>query len=418
MKLSNIWRQAYVSITAKKARFLLTVLGVSIGIAVVIAIMSAGEGLDYTLKKQFDSYNPNTIWTEVKIPDTAHTSSENASGQATGITITTMDDKDREDILSIKNISAAYGYITGQEVVSYNGLNKTVILLGQGYQVVDVEKFEISQGRMYARDDEESLATVVVLGSQIKDDLFGVEDAVGKKVKIKGKSFRVIGVAKERGSSGFLDMDSMVYLPAKTLQKRLLGVDHYLAIAAKMIDPSLAEDTKEEINLRLSENHDIEYGDPDKYDFAVATIDEALEILDTVVGSVLFLLIALVCISLVVGGVGIMNIMYVSVTERTFEIGLRKSLGAKSKDIMYQFLLEAVAMTVAGSIVGIILGAIFSLIIYYVALSYNLSWIYVVPISSIILAVGFSAGVGLLFGLYPAKKAAKLDPITAMRKEN
>jgi putative ABC transport system permease protein len=125
-----------------------------------------------------------------------------------------------------------------------------------------------------------------------------------------------------------------------------------------------------------------------------------------------------VCISLVVGGVGIMNIMYVSVTERTFEIGLRKSLGAKNKDIMKQFLMEAVIMTVIGSVVGIILGALLALLIYYIALSYNLKWVYVVPVSSIILAVGFSAGVGLLFGLYPAKKAASLDPIAAMRREN
>jgi len=416
MKFNNILNQTIISLLSKKGRFILTALGVSIGIAVVIAIMAAGEGLDYMLKGQLDSFNPNSIWTEVKIPSTGHASSENAQGQATGITITTMNDKDLEDIRKLDNISAAYGYVTGQDVVSYNGLNKTALLLGEGYQMPEVEKFELSAGRMYTEEEENSLSMVVILGKTIKEDLFGQEDAVDKKVKIKGKSYRVIGVAKEKGSMMFMDMDKVVYFPAKTLQKRVLGIDYFSAIASKMVDPSKAEATKEDIAWLMRENHDIT--DPDKDDFAVATMEEAMDMLNTIVGSIVILLIALVCISLVVGGVGIMNIMYVSVTERTFEIGLRKSLGAKNKDIMKQFLMEAVIMTVIGSVVGIILGALLALLIYYIALSYNLKWVYVVPVSSIILAVGFSAGVGLLFGLYPAKKAASLDPIAAMRREN
>ncbi len=416
MNIANIWRQSYQSLASKKARFALTVLGVGIGIAVVIAIMSAGEGLSYMMNKQMEAYSPNSIVAEVKVPATKHTSSDNAMGQATGITITTLKERDLEDIKKMKNIVAAYGYLIGQEVVSYEGMNKTVLLLGQGYEMPEVEKFKLSLGRMYTEEEDDSSSEVVIIGSKIKDDFFGLENPLDKKIKIKGKSFKIIGVAKAKGTSMFMDMDSMVYLPVKTLQKRILGVEYYSAIMSKMRDASRADLDKAEMAAILRENHDID--DPDKEDFAITTMAEAAEMLNTIVGSIVFLLIALVCISLVVGGVGIMNIMYVSVTERTFEIGLRKSLGAKNHDIMYQFLFEAVAMTVAGSILGIILGAVFALIIYFVALSYNLAWIYSIPLSSIFLAVGFSAGVGLLFGLYPARKAASLDPIAAMRKEN
>jgi putative ABC transport system permease protein len=199
------------------------------------------------------------------------------------------------------------------------------------------------------------------------------------------------------------------------MQKRLLGIDYYRQIIAKMKDNALTAQTVADIEEIMRVNHDII--DPNKDDFAVNTMAEAAEMLKNVVSGITFLLIALVCVSLLVGGVGIMNIMYVSVTERTFEIGLRKAVGAKNKDVLWQFLLEAVMLTVGGGAVGIVLGAILALIVYLIAIYYNFNWVYSIPLTSIILAVGFSAGVGLLFGLYPAKKAAGLDPIVALRKE-
>ena len=199
------------------------------------------------------------------------------------------------------------------------------------------------------------------------------------------------------------------------MQKRILGIDYYRQIIAKMKDKNLSSQTVREIEDIMRENHDIT--DPNKDDFAVNTMEEAISMLKNVVSGITFLLVALVCVSLVVGGVGIMNIMYVSVTERTFEIGLRKALGAKNKDILWQFLFEAVILTLGGGVVGIVLGAILSLIIYLIAIYYNFNWVYSIPISSIILAVGFSAFVGLLFGIYPAKKASRLDPIEALRRE-
>lgn len=406
---------ALATLRSKKARSLLTILGISIGVAVVIVIMAAGRGLDKLVMSQLEVFNSDTISIETKIPSTKKTSNENAMGQSMGVTITTLKDKDLEDVQKHPMVIAAYGYVMGQEVVSYDGLNKTVLLMGEGYQLTEVEKFELAAGRMFTKEEEDSLAQLAILGWSTKQDLFGEDDAVGKNISIKGKSFRVIGVAKKRGAAMFMDMDSMVLMPAKTMQRKILGIDYWRAIVGRIKDADNSAQTVAELEEIIRENHNIT--DPEKDDFAVNTMAEAVEITRSVVNGITLLLVALVCVSLIVGGVGIMNIMYVSVTERVFEIGLRKALGAKRKDILYQFLAEAVLLTLLGAVAGIILGAILALLVYIIAKWNNLAWVYSIPVSSIILAVGFSGAVGLVFGLYPAKKAAALDPIVALRKE-
>ncbi|MFA7653523.1 MAG: ABC transporter permease [Candidatus Magasanikbacteria bacterium] len=406
---------AYKSLRAQKTRAILTIIGVSIGIALVIAIMAAGRGLDKMVMSQLETFSPNTITIEVKVPSTKKASSDNAMGMATGITITTLKEKDLESTRKNSNIMAAYGIVMGQAVIKYQDQTKTAMLFGEGYNLQEVEKFELSAGRLYTQSEEESLSQVTVLGSSLKDNLFGDDEAVGKTVYIKGKPFRVVGVAKKRGAVMGMDFDTVAYLPTKTMQKRILGVDYFLEIVGKAKDRSQIKQTVIELEEAVRENHDIT--DPNKDDFAVNTMEEAVKMLSTVVNGLTFLLVALVCVSLLVGGVGIMNIMYVSVTERTFEIGLRKSLGARSRDIMWQFLSEAVLLTISGGVVGIILGALLALLIYFIAIYYNFVWVYSIPISSIILAVGFSGVIGLIFGLYPARKASALNPIDALRRE-
>lgn len=415
MKLKNLYELAVNSLKAHKLRTILTVLGISIGISVVILIMSAGRGLDKMITSELDIYSPNMIEVEVKVPNVKKTSSENAIGLSTGISITTLKNKDMDLMLSHPNISAAYGWLVGQEVVSYQGENRRVLVMGQGYNKPNVEKFDLAEGRFFTEDEENSLRQVVVLGPTVKNDLFGQNEAIGKNVYIRGKPFKVIGVSKERGSAFFIDMDDLVIIPSKTMQKRLLGIDYLSAIMAKMIDLDKADQTQQELTEMIREQHNI--SDPDKDDFSVNTMQEAMDMLGTIVDGIVILLVALVFISLIVGGVGIMNIMYVSVTERTFEIGLRKSLGARKQDILRQFLLEAVLLTMAGGVVGVVLGAILSLVVYLVALRYGFNWVYSIPLSSVLLSVGFSGFVGLLFGYYPAKKAADLNPIEALRKE-
>ncbi len=414
MFISNL-KLALISLKAQKTRTVLTTLGIAIGIAVVITIMAAGRGLDKLVMGQLDIFSPNTINIETKVPSAKKTSNDNAVGQSTGITITTLNDKDIETVKKHPNIVSAYGVVIGQAIVKYGGLTKTVLLWGEGANMPDVEVFNLASGRLYTADEENSLYQVAVLGSVVADKLFGADSAVGKSIYIKGKPFKVVGVAAKRGAMFGMDMDNVIYIPTKTMQKRILGIDYVRQIIAKAKDKAEIKHTVQDLELSIRENHDIT--DPNKDDFAVNTMEEATAILSNVINGLTFLLVALVCVSLLVGGVGIMNIMYVSVTERTFEIGLRKAIGAKNHDILMQFLMEAVTLTVMGGIVGIILGAILALIVYWVAVSYEFVWVYSIPVSSILLSLGFSAFVGLLFGIYPAKKAANLDPIEALRRE-
>jgi putative ABC transport system permease protein len=409
------FKLAITALKAQKMRTFLTVLGIAIGIAVVITIMAADRGLNKLVMGQLDVFSPNTINIETKIPSTKHLSNENAFGQSTGITITTLNDKDIEAVKKHPNISSVYGLVMGQAIVKYGDETKTVLLWGEGANMPEVEVFNLSSGRIYTNDEENSLSQVAVLGSVVADKLFGADDPLNKTVYIKGKPFRVVGVAAKRGAVFGMDMDNVIYLPTKTMQKRILGIDYVRSIISKVNDKSKLKETVLDLQETIRDNHDII--DPDKDDFTVQTMEEASNILSSVINGLTFLLVALVCISLLVGGVGIMNIMYVSVSERTFEIGLRKAIGASNRDILWQFLIEAVTLTLLGGVAGVVLGSLLALLVYWLALYYQFSWVYDIPISSIALSIGFSAFVGLLFGIYPAKKAAALDPIEALRKE-
>ncbi|MFZ2190293.1 MAG: ABC transporter permease [Candidatus Magasanikiibacteriota bacterium] len=413
MKFKDNIQIAYQSLMRQKMRTILTVIALSIGISSVVIIMSAGKGLEHMVLGELDIYSPNTLNIEARVPGKGETGS--ATSMASGVTITTLKNTDMEEILKNKNIDGAYNYVTSQEVVKYAGEKKSTIIFGYGAQVPQVDVVELSSGRFYTVEEEDSLAQVIVLGYKIKDTLFGDEEAIGKNVYVGGKAFRVVGVMVERGASFGFDFDSVVYIPTKTLQKKFLGTDYTIGINAHVTDINKINSTKEDIEYLLRERHDIT--DVSKDDFKVTTMEEIRSTLETIVGGITLLLVALVCISLIVGGVGITNIMYVSVAERTFEIGLRKAVGAKNKDILQQFLSEAVLLTFAGGVVGIILGLIISYLVYYGAVSYGLNWIFSISIFSVVLALGFSTIVGLFFGIYPAKKAANLDPIEALRKE-
>lgn len=406
---------AFSALLAQRTRSILTILGISIGIAIVITIMAAGRGLDRFILGELDAFSPDALNIETKIPNVSKNSSDNAFGQSTGVTITTLKDKDIEDVKKHPNIAAAYGWVIGQAVVSYAGTDKTLTIMGEGYTLPEVEKFNLAAGRMFTREEEYGLQQVMVLGYTVKNDLFGQNEAVGQNVYVKGKPFRVVGVAAKRGAAFFMDMDNMVIIPTKTMQKRILGIDYVRSIMARMKDGEKVDQTVADLTEIIRENHEIT--DPNKDDFAVNSMAEARSTMGSIVQGITFLLVALVCISLVVGGVGIMNIMYVSVTERTFEIGLRKAVGAKNHDILLQFLSEAVLLTMLGGIFGIIFGVLIALLIYFVATANNFKWVFSIPISSIILSLGFSGFIGILFGIYPAKKAAALDPIVALRKE-
>ncbi len=413
MVFKDLLTMASGALLRQKMRTILTVIALGIGIASVVIIVSAGKGLEAMVLGELDIYSPNTLNIEVRVPGKGGGGS--ATSMASGVTITTLNNADMEAIMKHPNISVAYNYVTSQQVIKYREQNKIVTVFGYGAYAAEVDNLKIAEGQFYTPEEEAALAQVVFIGSKIKEDFFGDDTAVGKSIFIKGKSFRVVGVQEPMGASFGFDMDSVIYIPTQTLQKRFLGTDYAMGINAHVIDMNQVEMTKEDVEILLRERHDIT--DPDKDDFEVSTMVEIRNTLETVIGGITLLLIALVCISLIVGGVGITNIMYVTVAERTFEIGLRKSLGARSRDILLQFLTEAVLLTTLGGIVGVCLGVVVSYLVYLVATSIGLNWVFAVPLYAVILALGFSTVVGLFFGLYPARKAAQLNPIDALRKE-
>lgn len=409
-------RFAVKNLRSNVGRTVLTLVGVVIGIMSVIVVSSSGQGVRNYILGQFESYGNDLIQIETKIPSTSKNSSENAAGQAQGVQITTLKTRDGDALLRIPNVAEYAAASLGQEIASYQNENKRVMLYGAGASMPDIDKgIKVAEGLFYTQADDESLAQVAVIGSDIKETFFGSDNAIGKEIKIKGMNFKVVGVAEKRGAVTFFNYDELIYVPVRTLEKKILGVDHVQAISLRVKDVNMVDITAADVTDTLRRLHNIQ--NPDQDDFAVTTMQEARNIIDSVFGTINILLLALTSISLIVGGVGIMNVMYVAVVERTFEIGLRKAVGAKASDIRNQFLLEAIIITLIGGIVGIILGYLLSIGFSYLLFAFGFSIRFSVTLSSIIIAVGFSMATGIVFGFYPAWKASKLSPMEALRKE-
>ena len=259
------------------------------------------------------------------------------------------------------------------------------------------------------------MSRVVVLGSEVKKKLFKDEDPIDKRIKISQISFKVIGVMEERGVAAFQNQDEQVFIPVKTAQKLLLGIDHLAFIRAKVDKEENIDSAITQIKNVLRFRHNIK--DPVKDDFSIRSTDQALNILGTITQALNMFLASVAAISLIVGGIGIMNIMFVSVNERTREIGLRKAIGAKRKNILFQFLAESATMTLMGGLIGIIMGIIISLFITIGVNYFGYDWRFIITPFSIAVSALMAIAVGIIFGLWPANRASKLNPIKALRYE-
>lgn len=416
IRIIKLFKMANEALWRHKLRAVLTILGITVGITVVIVVLSAGQAIEGFITGQVSMFGTDWVEIEVKVPSTSQVSMENAVGMAQGITVTTLKLSDAEELKDYPNVKNYYAGNAGQEVVSYQDKNKLTMYFGVSASFADIDTGEIAEGRFYTEAEDKGLAKVAVLGSNLKKTLFGDEDAIGQKIKIKNQSFKVVGIMKERGSAGVFSMDDIVYLPTRTVQKLILGIDYLSFIMFQVKDTSLSNQTVDDMTLMMRDLHKI--SDPNRDDFAVMSAQQSMQIMDTITGAIKLLLLAIAMISLIVGGVGIMNVMYVSVAERTFEIGLRKALGAKYANILNQFLTEAVIITFLGGWVGVGLGVGISWLISFVATNYlGFTWGFYLSINYIALAVGMSVAVGLIAGLYPARQAANLNPIEALRKE-
>ena len=410
-------QQSIKALRSNPARTALTTLGIVIGIATVILVLSAGAGFRSLINAQVDQLGTNTLFVQTKIPPTTK---NRASGGGNGpqdaalITITTLKNRDLEDIKRVPNVVNDYGVVSGQQVVSYKDTAKALIFYGDSAARFDIDKGTLKSGRVFTQGEDTGAAQVVILGSNVAKDFFNLDDPLGKLIRVGNLNFQVIGVYDPRGSLGGNE-DDVIYIPIQTAQKKILGIDYLLYSVVQIKDISQGDATAEDIKTVLRHNHDIT--DPAKDDFSVQTQAEALGTFNTIFNGITILLIAIAAISLIVGGVGIMNIMYVVVTERTSEIGLKKALGAKNGDILREFLIESILVTVLGGILGIILGSALGWLVSLIAQSANLTWAFSVPFYAIGLAFGVSAVIGIGFGVLPARSAAKLDPIEALRYE-
>lgn len=407
-----------------KIRTSLALLGIVIGVTSVILILSLGNGLQGFVVAQVESFGTDIVQIEVKVPQTSQTSSQNVGSMVGGTQITTLKIDEMEDVAKLNNVGAWYGGILGQQIANKEDKNKQSFIFGVTAGMIEADSgAKIELGSFFMDEDDRDLKQVAVLGSKVRDYFFPNENAVGESLKIGGKKYKILGVLDERGVTGPFDFNEVIFLPVRTVQKKIMGIDHIQFAIFKIKDMTLVDQTMEEIRSVMRDKHNIEYdNEKDKKsgisdDFAVVSIAEAKDILDKVFVILDALLISLASISLVVGGVGIMNVMYVAVTERTQEIGLRKSVGARKIDILLQFIFESIFLTLLGGIIGVIIGISLSILATHLIGNYGYNVVFNVTGMSVFVAVGFSALVGIVFGFYPAKRASQLTPSEALRKE-
>jgi len=396
-------------------RTLLTTIGIVIGMMMVIVVFSLGHATQAIVTAQLESYGANTIVVEVKTPGVSEMSPRSATAMMEGVTVATLKEEDMEDAFSIPGVTDGYAAVVGLERVVSVYDDQQYMIQGVTASFIDIDQSDVEYGRFFTASEDKSLARVVVLGKGVADELFPDVDPLGQSIRIGEVNFKVIGVMESLGVVFFQNMDDMVYMPLNTVQKLIMGIDYVPYFLLQVESEDIADAVKDDVVALLDQRHDI--SSEDKRDFRVTTMDEAISMMDGVTGALQILLIVLAGISLVVGGVGVMNVMFVAVTERTREIGLRKAVGATSRAVLNQFLCESVLVTFVGGIIGILLGLGVVWLSVLVAGLVGVDIEFFVPIGGIILAVCAAFIEGILFGVYPAKKAASLNPIESLRFE-
>jgi len=415
-KIKMVLGVAVQGLKTNRGRTMLTTLGIVIGISTVVVVLSAGRGLENYIMDQIASFGADSVQIEFKIPNVSD--AEMASAFVGGAEVTTLKIADFEALKKMENVDDYYAAIMGQYTSSYkNNTNRSQIFAVSASLIEIDRELKMAEGRFFSDREDKAQAKVVVLGPEVKKNLFGEEDAVGKNLKINRVNFKVIGVTEARGSYAYMNFDKMIYMPIITTQKQMMGIDHVMFGFLTLHDISRVEETVAEMNSIMRRRHGLPPNDPDKDDFRITSMKEAMEIVGTITSAMTLLVLVIAGISLVVGGVGIMNVMYLSVVERTREIGLRKAIGASNGLIKTQFLLEAVIITGLGGVIGVIFGGVLVVLIDTIARTQGYDFGMTITWDAILAALFAAVVFGLLFGLYPARKAAGLSPVEALRYE-
>jgi putative ABC transport system permease protein len=416
MTLKDTLQETYTALSANKVRSGLTVLGIVIGISSVIAMVSVGQGASAGIQSSIQSLGSNLL--EVT-PGAARTAGGFGVSSGRG-SASTLIQADADAIASqVTNVNAVASEVSVREQITAKGTNTNTSVIGVTSAYASIRNVAIDQGSFITDAQNTGLSKVAVLGPTAAGDLFGTDTTqpdglpagiVGQTIRIKGMEFTVVGITVAKGGSGFTSPDNNIYIPAQSAQRFLTGNNSVTTIDIQASSAGTMTQVQNDVTTLLLQRHNI--SDPTKADFSVLNQNDLLSAVSSVSQTLTLLLASIAGISLVVGGIGIMNMMLTTVTERTREIGLRKAIGAKRADISRQFLIEAVVLTLIGGTIGVTLGV-------GIALGVNALGLITTSISivSIVLAFGVSAVIGIVFGWYPARRAASLNPIEALRYE-
>lgn len=415
MRIKDLVSSSRTTLRHGKMRSLLTMLGIVIGISSVIILMSIGASAQDYILGQVQGLGSNLV---IVIPGGSNNGRLQSPAQAQGIIIKSLVQKDVDALARDPSIDAVTENVNGQAAASFGDNNETVTFVGVPANFFAVRNFGVQNGYAFTDEDVQGYNHVVVIGSSLAKTLFGAaSDPVGQYIQLKSIQFRVVGVLEKKGTGAFgIDQDNMVLVPITVAQKQMLGINYFTAIMAQANANYNIDFVKGRVQNILEQDHNIT--DPNKDDFTIQTQQDVLSLLGNITSILTAFLAAIASISLIVGGIGIMNIMLVSVIERTKEIGLRKSVGATDKDILQQFLVEAVMLTFVGGVIGIALGGLVVGAAWLVITKVlSVSWTFEFPLFAIVLAVAVSSITGIAFGIYPARQAARKSPVEALRYE-
>lgn len=407
METRDLIEETYTALSANRTRSSLTILGIVIGISSVIALVSIGQGASSSIQTSIQSIGSNLI--EIMPGAVRNAGGFGASAGRGGARTLTVSDM-QAIAEQVQNVSGVAGEVSGRYQVTGAGTNTNTTVDGVSESYAAIRNIQIAEGSFITDEESSSLQKVAVIGPTTASDLFGSDDPMGQIIRINGLQFKVVGVTVAKGGSGFTNQDDMIFIPLQSAQRFLAGNSYLTVIDVQAASADATTQVQNDVTSLLLARHNI--SDATQADFSVLNQADILASASSITTTLTYLLGAIAGISLLVGGIGIMNMMLTTVTERTREIGLRKAIGAREKDISVQFLAEAIALTVIGGVIGIILGSAISLGVGALGIvSTTLSF------SSIAMAFGVSALIGIAFGWYPARRAAHLNPIEALRYE-